>query len=87
MQFPEITTRKIIGLVGLCFIVGFVLTTLGIRPDSFWSGMVSLVQWLFDLVRSILSDGLTNLLVGAAVVLPIYAVVYLVKGWSRKPKP
>lgn len=84
MQLPEITTRKIVGLIGLCFIVGFVLTRLGIRPDSFWSGLLSFVRWLFELARAILADGVTSLLVGAAVVLPIYAVLYLWKGWRKR---
>ncbi|MDA5192469.1 DUF6460 domain-containing protein [Govanella unica] len=84
MNLPEITTGKIIGLIGLCFIAGFVLTTLGIRPDDFWSGIVTLVQWLLSLVKAIFADGFTYLLVGAAVVLPIYAVVYLWKAWRKK---
>lgn len=84
MKLPEITTGKIIGLIGVCFIVGFVLTTFGIRPDDFWSGIVTLVQWLFDLIRAIFRDGFTYLLVGAAVVLPIYAMMYLWKAWRKR---
>lgn len=84
MKLPAITPGKIIGLVLLCFVVGFVLTSLGIRPDDFWYGMVTLARWAFDLVKAMVRDGLTYFLVGAAVVLPVYAVIYLWKAWRRK---
>lgn len=85
MKFPEITLNKILGLLLLCFVVGFVLTSLGIQPRDFWYFIVYFVEWVFGLITSSFKDGLTYLLVGAAVVIPIYAVLYLMRAWRKKP--
>ncbi len=84
MQLPEITARKILGLIVLCLIVGFVMVKLGITPDGFWRWVVGVFEWFVDLARSILSDGLTYLLWGAAVVVPIYGIIWLTKVLKKK---
>lgn len=84
MQFPEITLRKILGLIITCLVVGFVMSFLGIRPATFWRWMVSLAETLYDVARSLFANGLDYLIIGAAVVVPIYAVVYLSKALRKK---
>lgn len=85
MQLPVITVKKIIGLVLLCLVVGFVMRFFGIGPDSFWRWIINLGETLFETAKSILSNGLEYLLVGAAVVVPIYLIIYLSKALRRKP--
>lgn len=84
MKLPEVTLKKVIGIVLLCLIVGFVMKKLGIAPDNFWRWMLRLGEGVINAVQALFANGLEYLLIGAAVVLPIYAIVFLTKLLRRR---
>lgn len=84
MKLPEVTLKKIVGIVLLCLIVGFVMSKLGIAPDNFWRWMLRLGEGVINAVKALFANGLEYLLIGAAVVLPIYAIVFLAKLLRRR---
>lgn len=84
MQMPEVTAGKIVQLVILCLVVGFIMGVFGIGPDEFWNWIIRLGERALKLIKNILTDGLDYLLVGAAVVLPIYAVIFIARLVKKK---
>jgi hypothetical protein len=84
MQVPAITAGKIIQLVILCLVVGFVMAVIGIGPDEFWHWIMRLGERALRLVKTILTDGFKYLLMGAAVVLPMYAVMFIMRLIKKK---
>jgi len=80
----HISIGKIISLLLLCLVVGWLLSVFGITPDNFWNGMVSLVRALARWSLSVLENGWGYLLAGAAVVLPIYFAVLIYRRLKRR---
>lgn len=85
MDLPPITFGKIVKIILLSLVVGFIMTTIGVGPDTVWQWVVDAVDALVRLVRRILTDGLEYILVGAAVVVPIYAIMYVSRLLKKKP--
>lgn len=85
MTLPPITITKVIKIILLCLVVGFIMTVLGLGPDTLWNWAIKLAENAFDLARTIVTDGLEYILVGAAVVIPIYLIIYLTRVMRRKP--
>lgn len=84
MDLPPITIGKIVKIVLICLVVGFLMTVVGIGPDTVWNWVINLVEKSVDLARHILSNGLEYILVGAAVVVPIYLIIYLTRVMRKK---
>lgn len=84
MQMPAITAGKVMQLVILCLVVGFVMAVIGVGPDEFWHWIIRLGERALKLIKTILSDGFKYLLMGAAVVLPIYAVMLIIRVVKKK---
>ncbi len=81
---PQLSVMKIIKFILVCFLVGFILTMLGISPTDFWQSTVNLVKSAFENASSLLQWGLIYILVGAAVVVPIYIIILIQRYFSRK---
>lgn len=81
---PKMTFMTILKFLLLCFVVGFLLTGLGISPTAFWHGAVELGKYAFHNAKSIFSWGFIYILAGAAVVVPIYIIILLKRYFSRK---
>ena len=79
MNLPPITFGKIIKIIILCLVVGFIMTVVGIGPDTVWHWVITLAEKSLELARSLLSNGLEYILVGAAVVIPVYLIIYLTR--------
>lgn len=84
MDLPPITIGKIVKIVLVCLVVGFLMTVVGIGPDTVWNWVIGLVEKSVDLARHILSNGLEYILVGAAVVVPVYLIIYLTRVMRKK---
>ncbi len=76
--------RTAIKLVIASVIVGMFLAFWGVSPREFWSGVFDffrgILRWLGDSVGEILTNLLTYLLFGAAIVIPIWFVMRLLNG-------
>lgn len=79
--------RTAIKLVIASVIVGMFLAFWGVSPREFWSGVFDffrgILGWLGDSVGEILTNLLTYLLFGAAIVIPIWIVMRLLNGPGR----
>lgn len=80
--------RTAIQLVIASVVVGAFLAFWGVSPAEFWSGMFNFVKgvlgWLGDSVSEIVVNLLTYLLFGAAIVIPVWILVRLFCGDSRR---
>ncbi len=85
MELPPITFGKIVKIILLSLVVGFIMTSIGVGPDTVWQWFIDGVDALLRLARHILSNGLQYILVGAAVVVPIYVIVYVSRLLKKKP--
>lgn len=74
---------KIIKLVILSLVVGLLLATFGITPADFWRGALNFGQWLWDSLLGFLDWALIYIIIGGAVVVPIYVIRRLLKSRSR----
>jgi uncharacterized membrane protein len=79
--------RTAIQLVIASVLVGAFLAFWGISPREFWSGAFDffkgLVGWLGDSVGEIVTNLLTYLLFGAAIVIPVWLVMRVINGPDR----
>lgn len=81
---PKMTLSTVLKFLLLCFVVGFLLTELGISPTEFWRSAVEFGRYILHNIKSILSWGFIYILAGAAVVVPIYAIILLKRYFSGK---
>lgn len=79
--------RTVIQLVIASVLVGAFLAFWGISPREFWSGAFNfvkgLVSWLGDSVGEVVTNLLTYLLFGAAIVIPVWLVMRVINGPGR----
>ena len=71
-----------IRLVLLSILIGFVLTVLGLDPRNILWSIEALIRWVFSLGFDAIESLWRYLLVGAAVVIPIWLIMRFVQ--SRK---
>lgn len=75
----RLSASKIIGLVFVCLIVGMALDFFSITPIGFWTGAWASVKGLARWVWGSIDAVLLYILIGAAVVVPIYLVMLLLR--------
>ncbi|RMF08012.1 MAG: hypothetical protein D6763_10970 [Alphaproteobacteria bacterium] len=85
MNLPPITLGKIVKIILISLVVGFIMTTIGVGPDTVWRWVIDAVDAIVRLARHILTDGLEYILVGAAVVVPVYVIVYVTRLLRKRP--
>ncbi|HBK93086.1 MAG TPA: hypothetical protein DDZ68_15590 [Parvularcula sp.] len=82
--------RTLIQLVIASVLVGAFLAFWGISPREFWSGAFNffkgLISWLGDSVGEVVTNLLTYLLFGAAIVVPIWLVMRIINGPGRRAR-
>ena len=76
---PKITVWTVIKLAIACLLVGLVMSVLGLGPsDNFGTGK-RIVDWFIETFAGFVSGAGTNILLGSAVVLPIWLILYFLK--------
>ncbi len=70
---------KVVKLVLLCLLVGLILSALDIGPLEFWSWVAGLATGFYDWLVRVFGDLGTYVVIGAAVVIPIWVAraIYL----------
>lgn len=78
----------ILRLVVASIVVGAVLSMLGLSPIRFWRGIFDSVRDLISLIGDSFGEIILNLttylILGAAIVVPIWLVMRLLRGGRRK---
>ena len=82
--FSGSPTRTIIQLVIASVIVGAIFSLIGVSPKEFWRGIFDtfrgLVEMLGESIGEIAVNLLPYLLIGAAIVVPIWLIARLIQG-------
>lgn len=85
--------KTIIKLVFMSLVVGLVLSFFGVTPAGFWESMGSLAVRAWDTGVAFFDWAWMYILIGGAVVVPVYLVRLLMKAGGRaggkagNPKP
>lgn len=81
---PKITVSTIVKLVIACLLVGWVLSTLDIDPRNILNSGQAAIEWLIELGGEFFGWAVTYILIGAVVVIPIWAILYLLRAARSK---
>jgi len=76
--------RVFIRLLVLSFIVGLVLSALGIRPIDIYWWIERTVRHIYDMGFAFFADSLNYLIAGALVVVPLFLLSRLFKLGGRR---
>jgi hypothetical protein len=85
VRLRSIVTRPwaIVGFLFLCLVVGIVLDALGFTPESFfvwlYTSALSLLQFIWNSGLGIVWPIARFVLIGASVILPIWAVIIAIR--------
>ncbi len=72
-RLPPIRFGKIVKFALLCLVVGLVLSAIGVEPLEFWSWAGSVVAGIYDWLVGVFGKLGSYVVIGAAVVIPIWA--------------
>jgi hypothetical protein len=82
--------RTLIQLTIASVLVGMFLAFWGVSPREFWSGVYDFFKgvlgWLGDSIGEIVTNLLTYLLFGAAIVIPVWLVMRVINGPDRRTR-
>lgn len=76
---PQNIGGTIIKLLVLSLIIGMLLKFLNVDPENLLASLGKLVENIFGFGANIIEWGLGYVLIGAAVVIPIYVVIVLIR--------
>jgi hypothetical protein len=76
---PKITGSTIVKLLIACFLVGLGLTVLNLDPRTLMTEMLDVLKQLAQWSISNFGDAISYILLGAVIVLPIWAISYLLR--------
>ena len=74
---------RIVKLVILCLIVGLIFSALGIGPGDFWNAVGSFFGAIYDSLVSIMGSLAKYVVIGAAIVIPIWLARALWRRYRR----
>ncbi len=80
---PKITPGTIVKLLIISFFVGWGLSALDLTPLELLRGVFARFDAMLAWVSRSMGEIVSYLLVGAMVVVPIWAILYLIE-WSRQ---
>lgn len=80
---PKITPGTIVKLLIISFFVGWGLSVLDITPLELLRGVFERFDALLNWVSRSMGEIVSYVLIGAMIVVPIWAVLYLIE-WSRQ---
>lgn len=78
--------KTILKLVFASLAVGFVLHSLDITPQDFWTGALDGLRWAWDNAMDFFSWGLIYIVTGAFIVVPIFIVNRVIKARRNKSR-
>ncbi|MEL0113197.1 MAG: DUF6460 domain-containing protein [Rickettsiales bacterium] len=81
---PKITAKTIVKLVLACLLVGLVLSTLNIDPRNLLQSGQDAIEWLIEVGGEFFAWAVTYILIGAVVVIPVWAILYLLKAARKR---
>jgi len=76
---PQNIGGTIIKLLVLSLVVGMLLKFLNLDPENLLSSLGGLFEWFVQVGAKLIDWGLGYVLIGAAVVIPIYVVIVLIR--------
>lgn len=85
MTAPRVTLGTVFRVLLVCFLVGLVLSFLDVDLRNLFHDIVGLVRRLVELSADFFGWAISYVLLGAAVVLPIWAVILLVRFLRARP--
>ena len=85
MTVPRITLGSVVRVLVLCFAVGLVLHFLDVDPRNLFHDLVELARRLFQLSVDFFGWAIAYVLLGAVVVVPIWAIVLLLRFLRGRP--
>jgi hypothetical protein len=83
MRVP-FTLGDAVKILVICLIVGFIVKALGFGPVEFWLAVRDLFDWMWRNAHALLRGIAEYILIGAAVVVPILIVRYLLQQARRR---
>jgi hypothetical protein len=83
LRLPRFRPGKIIKLVLLCLVVGLILSAIGLEPLEFWEKVGDMAVGFYDWLVRVFGKLGSYIVIGAAVVLPIWAARALYRRISR----
>ncbi len=73
LRLPPFRPGKIVKLALLCLLVGLAMSALGVGPLEFWSWAGSVASEFYDWLVRVFGKLGSYVVIGAAVVIPIWA--------------
>lgn len=81
----QLNARTVFQLIFLSLIVGLLLSWFGVTPANFWNSMGNLAVQAWESGVAFFDWALIYIIIGGAVVVPVYLVRQLPKIMRRKP--
>ena len=76
--------RVLIRLLALSFIVGLVLSVIGLHPFEIFEWMERVVQRIYNMGFDVIREAFEYLFLGALIVVPVFLIMRLVKATNRR---
>jgi len=73
------TLGDVLRILVICLVVGFIVKALGFGPVEFWLRIRDALTWVWDHAVELGGHALEWVAIGAAIVLPIWLIVRLVR--------
>lgn len=76
--------RVLIRLLALSFVVGLVLSVIGLHPFEIFEWMERVVQRIYNMGFDVIREAFEYLFLGALIVVPVFLIMRLVKATNRR---
>jgi hypothetical protein len=83
LRLPPIRLGKIVKLLLLCLLVGLVMSAIGLEPLEFWAKVVDVAARFYGWLVGVFGKLGSDIVIGAAVVIPIWAARALYRHLRR----
>ena len=76
--------RVLIRLLALSFIVGLVLSVIGLHPFEIFEWIERVAQRIYDMGFDVIREAFEYLFLGALIVVPVFLIMRLMKASGRR---
>ena len=76
--------RVLVRLLALSFIVGLVLSVIGLHPFEIFEWMERVVQRIYNMGFDVIREAFEYLFLGALIVVPVFLIMRLMKASGRR---
>ena len=83
LRLPPFRLGKIVKLLVLCLVVGLVMSAIGLEPLEFWGKVVDVAARFYGWLVGVFGKLGSYIVIGAAVVVPIWAARALYRHLRR----